>query len=269
MNKRNVFEFLDYLTFLKAKIASEKDSWGLITKLAAAANCQRPYLSKVLGGGAHLTPAQAYGIARFWKLSTDETEYFIGLLEMERSSSNEYKNFLTRKNHTLKKAHENLSNLVERKTAQANEKDQLYYSSWYWSAIHILVSIPAFQSVSAISERLSISEHQVKQTLSVLEQYGFVRQEKGKWKFAAMEQHIPKDSPLSVFHHSNWRQRAMLDAQEPNRDSIHFTVTQSLSQKDFERVKETILACIQEVEEIAGPSKEEELVCFTCDYFKV
>jgi hypothetical protein len=64
-------------------------------------------------------------------------------------------------------------------------------------------------------------------------------------------------SPLSIFHHNNWRQQAMQDAQRRNPGSIHYSVVQSLSRDDYERVKEVILECIQKTAAISGPSREE------------
>lgn len=265
----SVFAFRDYVSFIRRRIASEESNWGLVTKLSKAAGCQRPYLSKVLAGEAHLSASQAYGIARFWRLTEGETEYFIGLLEMARAGSKEYREFLSRKNQDLKTRNEELSKVVERPTALPTEKDLFYYSSWQMSAIHILASIPTFQTSTAIASRLGLPESQVKQSLAQLQAFGFVEHANGKWKFRALEQHIPKSSPLSVFHHSNWRQKAVMDSQDPAGSGVHYTVVQSLSVKDFERLRESTLRHIREFQAVAGPSKEEELVCFTCDYFRV
>ncbi|MBC7743094.1 MAG: hypothetical protein H7061_12915 [Bdellovibrionaceae bacterium] len=37
----------------------------------------------------------------------------------------------------------------------------------------------------------------------------------------------------------------------------------------FETIKQLVLATIDNYTKVAGPSKEEELKCFTCDFFKV
>jgi uncharacterized protein (TIGR02147 family) len=263
----SVYAFSSYKAFLKAQIASQ-DEWGTLTRLARAAGCQRPYLSRVLSQEAHLTPAQAYALARFWKLDSDATEYFLGLLEMERAGSPEYRDYWGRKNAELKRKHENLSRVVERTVAPSDERDLIYYSGWQWTAVHILTSIPDFQTEKAISEKLSLPITQVRQILQTLEKWGSVRHEKGRWKFGAREQHISKDSPLSVFHHANWRQQAMSNAQRNDPGSVHYTVVQSLSRADFDRVKEVVLDAIRRSAEIAGPSSEEKLMCFACDFFE-
>jgi hypothetical protein len=60
---------------------------------------------------------------------------------------------------------------------------------------------------------------------------------------------------------SSWYQSA-------DPESVHYTVVQSLSKVDFERVKQRLLELIQETARISGPSKEEKLMCLACDFFE-
>jgi uncharacterized protein (TIGR02147 family) len=268
MEKLSVFAFQDYRSFLHSSIQAQPEQWGLIAKMAKAANCQRPYLSKVLKGDAHLTPAQGYGLTQFWKMTSDETDYFMSLLEAERAGSPRYREYILRKAQTLKKSHEDLAKRVKRESAVIENEQIDYYSSWHWVAIHVLVSIPEYQTIEAICRRLSLAPHLVEYVLRRLETLGFVRRESEKWRFVSHDRHIPRGSPLVAFHHSNWRHRAILDAQDPNNDSVHFTVVQSLSRSDYEQVKQLVLDFIEKASKIAGPSKKEEMMCLSCDLFK-
>lgn len=268
MNSPVVFAFKDYKAYIKAQIASHETSWGLLTRLAKAAGCQRPYLSRVLAGEAHLTAAQVFGLANFWNLPEEEREYFLGLLELEKSGSAAYREYWKKKLSEAKSRHENISQLVNRKIATETEKDLLYYSAWYWTAIHILVSIPEFRSETKIAEKLNLPASQIREILMKLESWGAVQRDGRGWAFKAREQHIPKDSPLVSFHHNNWRQQAILSSQKARLEAVHYTVVQSVSRQDFEKIKQMILQLIQKTAEIAGPSKEEQLMCLTCDFFE-
>jgi len=268
MGETAVFAFKNYKSYIQSRIANDPNNWGVMTKLAKAAGCQRPYLSRVLSSEAHLTPAQAFGLSKFWGLTENESEYFLALLELERAGSPEYQEYWKRKLADAKKRHENISKLVNRASAAENARDLHYYSAWYWTAIHILVSIPKFQSEAKIAEKLNLSILQVRSVLLELESWGAVRREGTKWLFHAREQHIPKDSPLVSFHHQNWRQQAVISSQLRKPESIHYTVVQSVSFADYERIKQVILEMIQNTTAIAGPSKEEQLMCMTCDFFE-
>lgn len=143
-----------------------------------------------------------------------------------------------------------------------------YYSSWHWSLVHVLTSIPGYQSVKAISERLALPAAEVETILVKLQRWGSVRGEKGRWKFAGNEHHISKSNPLVTFHHSNWRQKAVLNSQRQNPESVHFSVVQSVSQKDYNQVRELILETIGRAAKIAGPSTPEKVCVFNCDFFE-
>lgn len=268
MKNENVFAFSAYKKFIQSRVESDPNRWGLLTKLSEAAGCQRPYLSRVLSQEAHLTPAQIFGIARFWKLSEDETEFLLGLLEIERAGSSAYRDYWKKKNAELKRRQENLARVVDRESAINDEKNLIYYSSWSWTAVHILTSVPEFRTEKAIAERLSLPAHQVRSILMTLESWGAVKKTGHRWEYGAREQHISKNSPLAVFHHTNWRQKAMVDAQQMNPESVHYSVVQSLSRDDFEHIKSLVLDLIKKSSSIAGPSAPERLMAFTCDFFE-
>jgi hypothetical protein len=63
--------------------------------------------------------------------------------------------------------------------------------------------------------------------------------------------------------------RAVLDAQSPQLDNLHYTVVQSVSASAFLELRELVLNFIENLNQLAGPSKEEELIAMTCDLFRV
>ena len=63
-------------------------------------------------------------------------------------------------------------------------------------------------------------------------------------------------------HHSNWRQKAV-------SEGVHYTSVYSISQKDYQHLKEKMLDLIEYSRKVVGPSKEEELICFACDIFAI
>jgi hypothetical protein len=245
-----------------------RGTWGLISRMAEAARCQRSYLSRVLSSSIHLTPDHAYGLCSYWELSSEETEYFLTLVEHARSGNPEYRKHLETKLFSLRKAHEDLSNRVGRPRLELGKSESVYYSAWYWSAIHIITSIPQYQTSKGIAERLQLPEALVRTTLEGLTGFGFVERKNGKWYFLPSEIHVPRDSPLVSLHHGNWRQRAVLSAQVPSVDELHYTVVQSMTPAAADEIKRRMLDFIDEVNCIARPSKEEELVVVTCDLFK-
>ncbi len=264
----SLFNYTDYRNYLADRLKSEQ-AWGAISKLAEAAGCQRSYLSRVLHSHVHLTADQAIGVAEHWQMSDSEKEYFLLLLDLARASRPSLKKFIEKKLTQIRRDHENLSKRLERTPLEMGEKERTYYSAWFWGAVHILTSIPEFQTSRAIAERLSMPLIMVREVLTQLEKFGLVRKDKDRYIHASGSLHINKTSPLVSMHHSNWRMRAIQMSQMPNQENIHYTVVQSMDPKAFQHIKDRILELIDEAAAIADPAPSEEAFCMTCDFFKV
>lgn len=77
------------------------------------------------------------------------------------------------------------------------------------------------------------------------------------------------DSPLISKHHQNWRLQAMQSFARRSGESLHYSSAVTLSAEDCVRVKEKIVALINDVKTVVRDSKEETLRCFALDFFEV
>jgi uncharacterized protein (TIGR02147 family) len=271
MMKPNVFDFNDYKKLLIAHAKSTEAKRGYLRELAEAAGCQRSYFSSILHTKNHLTPDQACSLTHFWNLNNSESEYFLTLVDLARAGTSLLKQRLNRKLAELRKEHEDLTIRMASKTVVTAETGELvYYSSWIYSALHILASISLYQRPSAMAERLNIPEFQIRSCLAVLKQMKLVEEVKADhWRHSSSTRHVHRNSPLVVLHHNNWRQRAILDAQMRPEDGVHFTGVHSVSESDFARLKEFILKQLEQYNQVAGASECEKLVCLNIDLFEV
>ena len=264
----DVFSLNSYKSIMKRKLLGNENR-GQITRAAEFLSCQRSYLSRVISEELQLSPDHALQLTLFWKMKPDERDYFITLVDHERAATPELRSFIQSKIIELKRKYDSIDNRTTRKTVGFDSNQVRYFSSWEWSAIHFMTSIPELQTPKKISERLGIKESEVSKKLKVLSEQGFVTETKGKWVYKGGEFHTPKNSPLVLLHHQNWRARAILDAQEYDRDSLHYTNVQTMSREDAEKVKSLLLEFISESNRIAGPSNPEEAVVILCDMFNV
>jgi uncharacterized protein (TIGR02147 family) len=268
MKKQSIFSFNTYKA-LMASLLSGPRHRGELTRAASALNCQRSYLSRIVTGDLHLTPDHAFNLASFWKFNSSEREYFLLLVDFERAGDRNYREFLKLKIQDLKKKNESIAERTDRKNLILDAHQAAYFSSWVWSAIHFLTSIPQYQSIGMISSRLGLKQEIALNYLVALEQQGFVVKSGEHWKYRSGDFHAPPDSPFVLLHHQNWRMRAMIDAQNFQSDSVHFTGVHTLSIEDSVRIKDLLLSFISEVNSVAGPSNPEECVVLNCDFFKV
>lgn len=268
MKKRTVFQFNHYKDLLGALLTGSENR-GKLSQAATALGCQRSYLSRVLSEEMHLTMDHAFNLAEFLNFDGEEREYFLALVEWERAVSPKYRAHWKAKITALKAKHESIPERTERKELKLDHLEARYFSSWVWSALHFLTSVPEYQSSAAMAQRLGLPESQVRSHLEALSQQGLVLQKGSKWIYQSGEFHAEKDHPFVLLHHQNWRQRALLDAQEFSRDHIHYTAVQSVSRADVEKIKELILECLSEFSRIAGPSKPEDVIALNIDFFKI
>ena len=265
----NIFQFKDYRSYIKQRLEQKKGIFGYRTRLAKAIGCHKSYLSQILSGSANMTLDQVANLSFFWDLSDDETDYFLDLVISDRVGSNALTKIVQRRmSKKRQKQFEISKRMGEVKSLPENDQS-IYYSNWYWSAIHVLVSIPSYNNLKEISERLGLEVHLVQKVLGGLKEMGLVKKKKDQWTIRENELFLPKASAFNTMNHLNWRQRALFDLQQAKTDSIHYTNVHALSKNDCEKFYEEVLKCLEKTKEIVRPSNEEEMICFTCDVFRV
>jgi hypothetical protein len=70
-------------------------------------------------------------------------------------------------------------------------------------------------------------------------------------------------------NHSNWRNRGILDSYKREAGGVHYSAVHCLTRSDYEKIKEMTLHFLDATRAVVRPSKEEELVCMTLDWFIV
>ena len=264
-----LFKYDDYKIYLRDRIDENQGFRGYQAQLATAAGCQRSFFSQVLRGDMNLSRDHGAELCQFWGLSLEESDYFLALIDLARAGSRALKQMTQTKLAKFKEEALNLSRKFEKKEITDAEARSTYYSSWYWSAIHILVAIPQYNSATAIAERLELPIDLVKNTLIELESFGLVKRSGNTWAVGNRDLHLGEASPLNEMNHTNWRSRAILNVQKKDKDSLHYTSVIAVSTKDSKRIHEILVESIVKSREIVLPSPEEELFCLTCSFFEV
>lgn len=265
----DIFTFQSYKAVLRASIKENQSQRGYKSQLAEAAGCQRAYLSQTLNSHVQLTPEHALNLADFWGLPALEKEFFIELVNYERAGSEKLRQYSLQRLTKFREKNSNISLRLKKPGIQDPSLQVSYYSSWHFSAIHILLTIPGYNTVESLAKKINLREDVVRQALGTLKALGLVKQNGPQWTSVSFDLHLSKDSPMNTWNHSNWRQRAVLDSQSPNSQGTHFTSVYSMSQSDFEKLKGELLKFIERSRQLALASPEEKLVSFTCDLFAV
>ncbi len=238
----DLFLFNSYKPYLRNIARNER---GILTRIAKAAGCELSYLSRSLSHEINITADQAFKISVYLKMPERERDYFLLLVEIERAGDKTYIDFLRSRCEQIIRENENLKNRVQRPLLKEDLGQFLYHSNWLYSAIHILLSIRTCQKVSEISRRLNIPAEQANHILEQLLSMGFIKKTSDHYEYVQGATHTPKDSPLVVMHHQNWRQRAVLDSQSPDSNGLHYTGVQSISFSDYKKIKSLLLKLLE------------------------
>lgn len=250
------------------RILAESETRGMVSRMAESIGCQRSYLSQVLHTKVQLTKDQGWAASRFLGFSPIESEYFETLVDLERAASKDYREHLENQLQKIRdKAIRIQQQFTESKTFKDNEIYD-YCQDWIPCAVHLLTSIPEFQTARNIAKRLRLGLSKVESTLSLLQEQGQVELVGEKWVFSGSSRFIPSYSSYVFLHHRNWRDQAVEQAKEKNNNELHYTMVQTMSAEDVEKIKALIMEFISNTKKVADPSSPEVLTTLTLDFFQ-
>jgi uncharacterized protein (TIGR02147 family) len=263
----DVYKYKDYRRLLKDRIQLE--GRGAHGRMAEAARCQSSYLSQVLSGSSQLTSEQVFAIASKWGLDDDGLDYVTGLVQLDRSATQEYRLHWQKKLGQIANRKEQLSERITTSRTLTGEEQAKYYATWFYPAIHTLASIPKFRTVTSLATRLNLTRETIARAANDLASMGLVTFE-GE-TIATIEHNIhSKSSGLMVSHHNVWRNIANQRLQDrPPGSNYHYTALYGLSEKDVGRLKDLLAEFIRATREIVAPSREETAVCLGVDLFEI
>lgn len=267
----SVFDYQDYRDYLMSWVQRQpKGGRGVKSIMAQAVNCQLTYVSRVLNGKADFSLEQTESISRLLGHTEEEADYFILLVQHARSGS------VTLKNHFKRKIAEALNRrlvLKDRfkvKMELTAEEQATYYSRWYYVAIHILLSIPEFQSKEAIARYLDIPVRTVSEMIDFLISTGLAIEENKRLRMGISRIHLGSDSTLLVKHHINWRLQGINSIERLGVESedLHYTSVISVSRDDALKLRSLLVNTIEKFNATVKDSADEMPQCLTLDFFR-
>lgn len=268
--EKSLYSYNDYKSYVLDRIKREpKAGRGVRQKMAEQIGCQVAYVSHVLSGERDFSIEQAEGISRFFAMTSDEAEYFIWLVEKDRAGTMQSKAFFEKLLQQKREKYLQLKNRVNISNELDDVAKSIYYSDYLYSAIHMIVTIPKFQTPKAISEVFGISLQKTSQVLQFLKANGLVTEHSGKLVPTSKYLFIDKSSPFIIQHHSNWRMQALQNIRKGDGSDLHLSMTVTIGEKDAKALQRRISEFIEEISETIKKSPEEKLMAIGIDFFQV
>lgn len=269
--RHDIFDYLDYKMYIQnfsQRLPAR--GHGFRSRMAEAAGCRVAFVSQVLNGDLHFSLEQAEALNPLLGHSSEESDFFILLIQLERAGTHALKARLRQQINRILERRLTLKNRVDIKAELDPITQATYYSSWHYAAVHILVTIQEYCTKEAVASRLRLPLEKVSSIVEFLRSVDLVRFEKGRIVPGVPRIFLGSDSPMISRHHSNWRVRAIESLDRNEGSDVHLSTLVSFSKADLLRLKEQIIKGIERARAIARESSpEEEVYCFNVDFFRI
>jgi uncharacterized protein (TIGR02147 family) len=265
----SVFEILDYRLWIKKTLKSyPKEGRGQLTKLAEALGCNNTLISQIMSGARDFSDEQAVEVAQFFGLLGLERDYFLLLVQFEKAGSTSLKNYLSERMSGIKEQALELKNRVQLDRTLTEQDRTRFYSHWMYSGLRMFCSVGDGKSVEEISERFHLKRVQAQDMLNFLVSTGLCVEKAGKYYLGSQSTFLEQSSPHYLKHLTNWRLKAVSAAESSQPEDFLITAPMSLSQKDFELIREQLMKTLKDVLARVKDSKEETVACLNIDFFR-
>jgi uncharacterized protein (TIGR02147 family) len=223
-------------------------------------------MTRALSGVVQLTPDQALGIAQYFHLGEQETDYLMLLVEQERASSSNLKKRLQTKIIELAKANRNFASAVKTDSKVSDKDIARYYTSWIYPATHVACLMRP-SSLEELCNILKIAPDGLLKALNELKRMGLIVNRSGRWEATNKNVHLAAEHPLAKVAHLIWRNHAIHKLQASDDEGLHYSAIHCLSVKDIERIRKKLKDLVLECREIIDPSPSEALAVFCLDWY--
>lgn len=262
-----IFKETDYHKVILEMIERSGNSHGIRSQLARAAGCQPAYFTQMLAGNVQLTPEHASSLIDYWQFDVKAAEYFLILVHLGRAGTESLRQKLLKQARAV--ANDALS--TEQKIVDPVDQQQaalLYYSHWRISAIHMLLSVPKLQTVSALAAHLGMSTDEIEKILVELEKVGLASRQGERVIPTLKNLHAYDEALVSNLHHKNWRAHTQ-EIVGSSPEHFHYTSVCTLSEKDFHAIRKILKESVEETNKVIDPSEEQIGACLAIDWYKI
>lgn len=265
-----IFEHNNYLDYIESYIKKlPYRGRGFRASMAAHLNCKTSFISQVMNGSHNLSVEQAFLLNSLFKHSENEGAYFLNLVQWARAGNKGLKDYYKKEAEKIRNEALRLKNKFDANTVKTQADEFKYFSSADFSYVHILTTIPEFQTKEALLNKLKMNPNYLDKILDYLMSLGYVVYKKGRYLPGPAILHLPDDSAIIATHHSNWRIQAIKSCQSPEASDFHYSSVISIAEKDFFTIKAMMIKHLEEYRSIINPSVSEKPYSLCFDFYEL
>jgi uncharacterized protein (TIGR02147 family) len=265
----SVFSHDDYVDYLRAWLSDASAKRGRRAELSRALSCQPSFISQVLALRSHLSLEHAILVSDHVKHSSEERAYFMLLVHKGKAGSARLQRHFQEQIDQIRERRQMVRERIQvAKEIKPNDQ-AVYYSAWWYTAIHVLTALPGTQTRTDISRKLKLADEIVAQALEFLIRAGLVIEKSGKLSMGQTRVHLGPRSPLIARHHSNWRMKSIEAIERMDSQGLHYSGVIGVSRADAKRIRTYLLDVLQKSEAVLRDSKEEAPYLMAMDFYEL
>ncbi|OFZ56142.1 MAG: hypothetical protein A2328_01305, partial [Bdellovibrionales bacterium RIFOXYB2_FULL_36_6] len=242
---------------------------GTQRDIAQHLGCKTAYISQILKGYLDFTLEQGIKLNVFFKHTEEESHFFLLQVQYARAGSHELKLYFEKQMNTVIDHRRNLMKRLKVENTLNENFKHIYYSAWYYAAVHIMLTIPQLRSVHAISNALDLPRPLIIKVLDFLVSCKLAVEKKGVYESGAVSIHLSSESIQIQRHHTNWRNKAIQAIDKNLSNNLHYSSVVSMSESDISKVREALIKTIEDFRAIVKESREERIQVICLDFFKL
>lgn len=244
---------------------------GELQMIAKALGVHSTLISQIMSGLRSFTEDQAHELCQYFELNDVESEYFLLLVQIEKSNTPKYKNFLKNKLALFRQEAEKISKSFTHENELTDAQKSIYFSSWKYSAIRIFCSLDSEgQSLENIMAKFSLTRTKALQMVDFLCDSRLCEKKNDHYIVGQQRVYVDKGSIYFQKHHLNWRLKSVEKSENPTEDDKLYTVILGVTEKDYQKFKDEVTKLLSSFSKTLEQTENpDQLVCFNCDLFKV
>lgn len=265
----SVYDFADYKRYFNSWVEQQpKQGHGEYRRVSLKLNVSTTMISQVFKGDKQLSLEMASDLCDYLNLEEDESEYFIILVEMEKAGSIKLRKRFEKQQKLRQEKAKKLENRVKKVIELDDATKSIYYSSWIYSGIRNLTSLPEFNDAASISERLHLPRNQVQKILDFLVSNKLCVAKDGELNVGPAQIFMGSSNLLVSKHHQNWRLQGFQKMIHADDQQFFFTMPMNLSVKVADRIRNELGKLVDQIIKEVGPTESETVRCLNIDWFE-
>lgn len=249
---------------VKTLLSDTNPERGRARKVAEALGCHPTFVSQVALGKAWLNNDQAIAFCRYFQLGLEQTQFFLDLINKDRSASTHARDFFEQRLQEQRESRLNLKERFKNTHSLAPDDEVRYYESWLSQVVHMLCKCEGSRNTLEIAKAIGIDQRIISEVLSDLERMGLISRTSSGIKCTESNIHLDKSSPAIRRLHAVWRVKTleMMGAQR-ELPGLHYSSLFSCDIQTIEKLKILVTECIEQSRKmvIDAPSKTLGVFC--------